>query len=187
MLVVVLGVTALTGCSTDNNERQRLVAEADLLNGGSPLIVAAVNVGSPSDLTDDFVPIEFLNVAFSARPLNDTMVIPDGSTYSTFNITSYDLVWRPNTGAPAELTAYNVTRGNLTVTVPVDDIAAASVLVGSLAMKGEPWFVDMYNGARAPFTAELSLTFYGHESSSEHEVAIHAGTTVLFVPEISEN
>lgn len=187
LLAVALGLVALGGCSTDNNERQRLVAEADLLNGGSPLIIAAVNAGSPSDLDDDFVPIEFVSVVFSARALNNTMVIPDGSPYSTFNVTGYDLVWRPNTGAPAELTAYNVSRGNLTVTVPVDDIAAASILVGNLAMKAEPWFVDMFNGARAPFTAELDLTFYGHESSSEHEVAIHAGTSVLFVPSISEN
>lgn len=181
LLALILGAAALTGCSTENNEHQRLVTEADLVNTGSPVVVAGLDIGSPTDPGDDFVPIEFVNVLFSARPLNDTMVIPENGTYSTFNITSYDLVWTPGPGAPAALADYNVSRGNLTVTVPVNDEAAAAVLVGNTAMKTEAWFPG------SPFTAELSMTFYGHESGSEYEVAIHAGTTVLFVAEISSN
>jgi hypothetical protein len=187
MLVLMLGLIALTGCSSENNEHQRLVAEADLVNSGGPLVIAAVNVGDPTDLTDDFVPIETANVMFSARPLNDTMVIPENGTYSTFNVTHYSLTWTPSATAPAALTDYNVERGLFTVSIPVNDEIEAGVLVGNLAMKAEPWFQAMYNGVIPPFTAELSLVFYGHESGSEHEVAVPAGTTVMFIPEIIEN
>ena len=179
----MLGLFVLTGCSTDNNEHQRLVAEADLVNGGSPLVLAANNTNGTIITDDDYVPIEFLNVIFSARPLNDTMIIPENGTYSTFNVTHYDLVWVPGTNAPAALTTYNVSRGNLTVSIPVYDEVAASVLVGNLSMKAEAWFP----GTGSPFTADLQVTFYGHESGSEHEVAVHAGTTVQFVAEVSTN
>jgi len=180
MAALMLGLIAMTGCDTDNNEHQRLVAEADLVNAGGPLVLAAMNTGSPSDANDNFVPIEFVNVVFSARPLNDTMVIPQGSPYSTFNVTSYDMIWRPGPGAPAALTDYNVTRSNLTVTVPVDDEAVAAILVGNVSMKTEPWFPGN------PFTADLEIIFYGHESGSEHEVALHAGINVQFVATISD-
>ncbi len=181
LVTLLVGLIALTGCSTDNNEHQRLVTEADLLNGGSPLIVAGVNLnGTPADPADDFVPIEFLMIEFSARALNNNMVIPENGTYSTFNITHYDLVWIPGPGAPAALTSYNVTGASLTVSVPVNDRAEASILVGDIAMKGEAWFPG------SAFTANLELTFYGHESSSEYEVAIHAGTTVQFIATVSE-
>ncbi|MDX2475551.1 MAG: hypothetical protein QNL91_17815 [Candidatus Krumholzibacteria bacterium] len=172
---LMLGLFVLTGCSTDNNEHQRLVAEADLVNGGTPLVVAALNTNGTPVVDDDFVPIEFLNVLFSARPLNDTMVIPENGTFSTFNITHYDLVWVPSANAPAALTDYNVSRGNLSVSIPINDEVAASVLVGNLSMKAEAWFPG------SPFIADLQVTFYGHESGSEHEVAVHAGTTVQFV------
>ena len=178
---LMLGLFVLTGCSTDNNERQRLVTEADLVNGGSPTVVAALNTNGTPVVDDDFVPIEFLSVMFSARPLNDTMVIPENGTYSTFNVTSYDLAWVPGTNAPAALTDYNVTRGNLTVSIPVNEEVAASVLIGNLSMKTEAWFPGN------PFTADLMVTFYGHESGSEHEVAFTAGTTVQFVATVSSN
>jgi hypothetical protein len=178
---LLLGLFVMTGCSTDNNEHQRLVAEADLVNGGSPLILAANNTNGTPATDDDFVPIEFLNVMFSARPLNDTMIIAENGPYSTFNVTHYDLVWVPGPNAPAALTTYNVSRGNLSVSIPVDDDVAASVLVGNLSMKSEAWFPTGANG----FVANLQVTFYGHESGSEHEVAVHAGTTVQFVSEIS--
>ncbi len=172
---LMLGLFVLTGCSTDNNEHQRLVAEADLVNAGVPLVVAAINTNGTPDTDDDFVPIEFLNVMFSARPLNDTMIIPENGPYSTFNVTHYDLTWVPGNNAPAALTDYNVSRGNLSLSIPVNDDVAAAVLVGNLSMKSEAWFPG------SPFIADLQVTFYGHESGSEHEVAVHAGTTVQFV------
>jgi len=187
MLVLLVGLFALNGCSTDNNEHQRLVAEADLVNAGGPLIVAYLNIGDPNDGTDDFTPIEIATVLFSARPLNDTMVIPEDGTFSTFNVTGYSLVWTPGVNAPAELTDYNVDRGNLTVSVPVGEEVEAGVLVGHLGMKtDEQWFLDLFNGLRPPFTAQLDLTFFGHESGSEHEVEVPAGTTVMFIPSITD-
>ena len=182
MLALLLGLAALTGCSTDNNERQRLVAEANLVNAGIPLVVAGLNDnGTGSDPADDFVPIEALNVMFSARPLNDTMEITEFGPYSTFNVTHYDLTWIPGPGAPAELTNYNKTGSLLTVTIPVFQNVEAAVLVGDQAMKAESWFPG------SPFTAELVVTFYGHESGSEHEVMLQAGTSVQFVDVVSNN
>ena len=184
LLTLMLAIASLTGCSTDNNEHQRLVAEADLVNSGAPMIIALLNDnGTGDDPTDDYTPIEFLNVLFSARPLNDTMVIPEGGTYSSFNITHYDLVWTSHDATRA-LSAYNVSRGNLTVNIPVDQEIAAGVLVGNLSMKDEAWFPSP--SGLGPFTAELAVTFYGHESGSEHEVAIHAGTTVQFIAVVSD-
>lgn len=181
IMALMLALTALTGCSTDNNERQRLVATADLTNEGAPLVIAHFNDnGTGDDPTDDFIPIEAFNVLFSARPLNDTMVIPEGGTYSSFIVTNYDLVWRPGTNAPAELTNYNVSRGNLTVAIPVDGEATAGVLVGNLSMKDEAWFPGN------PFTADLEVTFYGHESGSEYEVSFTAGSTVQFIQTVSD-
>jgi len=185
-MALMVGLFVLTGCGTDNAERQRLVAEADLVNGGQPLIVAALNVGDPGNNTDDFVPIEMVSVVFSARPLNDTMVIPENGTYSTFNVTHYSLEWVLDASTPPGLSAYDVERANITVSIPVNDDVVASVLVASLAMKSEPWFIDMADRITDPFTAGLNITFYGHGSSSEYEVALPAGTHVLFVPEISD-
>ena len=186
LTALMLALFALTGCSTDNNEHQRLVAEADLVNTGQPLIIAYQNDnGTADDPADDFVPMEFMSILFSARPLNDTMVIPEDGTYSTFNITHYDLVWTTHDDTRA-LSDYNVSRGNLTVSIPVDDEVIASILVGNISMKGEAWFPGNPAGGLGPFTADLAVTFYGHESSSEHEVAIHAGTTVQFLGLISD-
>ncbi len=177
---LMLAVIALTGCSTENNEHQRLVAEADLVNAGAPLVIAHFNDNGTADPADDFIPIEFMNVTFSARPLNDTMVIAENSTYSTFNVTSYDLVWLPGPAAPAELANYNVTRGTMTVSIPVNGEVVAGVLVGDLSMKSEIWFPG------APFTANAEVTFYGHESGSEYEVSFKAGTAVQFVNTVSD-
>ncbi len=184
MAALLLAMLALSGCSTDNNEHQRLVAEADLVNAGAPVTVAFQNDnGTAGDFSDDFTPIEFVSVLFTVRPLNSTMVIPEDGTYSTFNVTHYDLVWSSN-DPTVPLSDYNVSRGNITVTIPVDDEVVAAVLVGNLAMKTETWFPG--NGG-TPFTAELEIIFYGHESSSEHEVAVRAGTTVQFLGLISES
>ena len=181
LLALMLGLFALTGCSTDNSERQRLVAEADLVNGGSPLVVAALSdAGTGTDPTDDYVPIETLEVLFSARPLNDTMEIEQYGPYSKFIVTAYDLTWVPGPDAPAALTDYNVERGALSVAIPVYDEIESSVLVGNLSMKAEAWFPG------SPFTADLMVTFYGHESSSEHEVQLTVGTTVQFLYLVSE-
>jgi hypothetical protein len=181
MLALLLGLLAVTGCSTDNNERQRLVAQADLVNAGTPLLIAGNNTnGTAADPNDDFVPIEALNVVFSARPLNDTMDITEFGPYSTFNITHYDLTWIPGPNAPAALTNYNKSRSVFTLTVPVFNDVEASILVGELAMKSEAWFPG------TAFTADLMVTFYGHESGSEHEVMLQAGTNVQFVEEVTE-
>ena len=187
MLVLLVGLFALNGCSTDNNEHQRLVAEADLVNAGGPLIVAFENVGDPTDPDDNFTPIEIATVLFSARPLNDTMVIPEDGTYSTFNVTGYSLSWTPSPEGPAELTDYNVERGNITVSIPVGEEVVGGVLVGHMGMKSEPWFLDLFNGVRPSFTAELDITFFGHESGSEHEVEVPAGTTVMFIPAVTDD
>ncbi|MFT5232403.1 MAG: hypothetical protein ACI9UK_000259 [Candidatus Krumholzibacteriia bacterium] len=181
ILTLIVGLIALTGCSTENNEHQRLVVEADFVNFGAPLVVAGVNLnGTPGDASDDFVPIEFLTYTFSARALNDNMVIPENGTYSTFNITHYDLVWVPSSSAPAALTDYNITRGGFTLSVPINNEVESAILVSDIGMKAEPWFPGV------SFVANADVTFYGHESSSEHEVAIRSSVTVQFIAAVSQ-
>jgi len=180
ILTLLVAMIALTGCSSDNNEHQRLVTEVDFVNMGAPLIVAGLNLNGTVDPDDDFVPIEFMQFEFSARALNDNMMLPENGTYSTFNITHYDLVWVPGSSAPAALTDYNVTGGAFSLSVPVNDNVTSAIFVGDIAMKNEAWFPGN------SFIANAEVTFYGHESSSEYEVAIHAGVTVQFIAVVSQ-
>jgi len=194
-LAVILAMTALTGCDTDNNERQRLVCEVAAVNNGAPLISAYLNSGNDKIVgtDDDFFPIDSVPVLFKARALNSQMVLPENGTYSWFHITSYDLVWHPGPTAPQELTNYNVTGGLVDAIVPVDDESVVSILVADRSMKEQPWFRQLFDDFMDPntppssFNAFLEITFYGHETSSEHQVAIPAGLAVNFYGAIFSN
>lgn len=197
--MILLAVAALlnlvTGCSTDNNERQRLVTEVASVNAGAPLVSAYLNSGNDKIVgtDDDFLPIDWVPVLFRARPLNTQMTLPDNGTYSWFHVTSYDLIWHPGPTAPAELTNYNLSRGLIDLVVPVNDEAIVNVLVADRGMKEEPWFRKLYDDLVDPmvtpssFTAFLEIHFYGHESSSEHEVMIPAGLAVTFYGAVASN
>ncbi len=195
ILAVILAVTALSGCSTDNNERQRLVCEVTSVNSGLPLVSAYLNSGNDKIIgtDDDFLPIDWVPVLFQARALNNQMVLPENGTYSWFHVTSYDLTWHPGPNAPDALTNFNVTGGMIDAIVPVDDQAVVNVLVADRGMKEQPWFRQLYDDLQTPgvtpssFTAFLEFTFYGHESSSEHVVAIPAGMAVTFYGAVSSN
>ncbi len=193
LLTVATLLTFVAGCSTDNNESQRLVCEVSSVNAGAPLVSAYLNSGNDKIVgtDDDFLPIDWVPVLFKARPLNSQMLLPDNGTYSWFHITSYDLVWHPGPTAPAELANYDVTRGLIDLIVPVNDEAVVSVLVADRGMKEEPWFRQLFDDLMADnpssFTAFLEFHFYGHESGSEHEVMVPAGLAVTFYGAISSN
>ena len=189
LMTLVLGLAALTGCSDNSNELQNLVCEVESVNDGSPLIMAALNIGTDGlpNTADDFVPIDYVPVIFRARALNSNVHIPDGGTYSSFIITGYDLAWTsvdPN--APAELADYNITGGLASAQVQIDEDAIMAVLVGPLEMKGAPWFQDILNGVADPFTARADITFKGHVSSTDHEVTIPAGLMVNVIGTVAE-
>jgi len=183
-IALIGALAAWAGCSTSNSEHARLVAQADVVNAGAPLTLAAINRAVVTDTTDDFIPIELATVTLSARPLSSSMVITPAGPYSTFIVTSYDLVWHPGSGAPAALTDYNVFGAGLTAMVPVNSQTVVSVLVGPPAMKSEPWFVGLIGGAELPFTASLDINFHGHDSGSTHEITVSTSTTVIFVGEV---
>ncbi len=195
ILAVILTLTALTGCSTDNNERQRLVCEVASVNNGAPLISAYLNSGSDKIVgtEDDFYPIDSVPVTFQARALNSQMVLPENGTYSWFHITRYDLTWHPGPNAPAELTDFDVQGGLVDVLVPVDDVAVTSILVADRGMKEQPWFRQLFDDLVDPdtppssFNAFLEFTFYGHETGSEHEVELTGGLSVNFYGAIFDN
>lgn len=177
----------VSGCEmNDNNEWQRVVCSVQSINAGAPVVSAALNTGSDAgNPTDDYVPLDIVPVLFWARPGNAMMTIPEEGAYSSFIITSYDAVWIPGPGAPAELSDYNTTRGLLSARVPINDEFAVQFMLAPQAMKQEPWYPDP--AGDTVFTADLRLTFYGHEEGSTNEVAIPAGTSVTFVGAISEN
>ena len=54
-------------------------------------------------------------------------------------------------------------------------------------MKNASWFVDIYNEVEPSFQANARLTFYGHESGSDEEIAIEAGVRVNFIDVVSDN
>lgn len=186
MLALVIGLTALTGCSSDNNERQRVVCEVESINGGAPIVAAALNIGADAANTnDDFVPIDIVPVMFRARSYSGSVIIPEDDAFSWFHVDSYSAVWVPGPGAPAELTDYNVTDAPTDAIIPVGDTAELAILVADAGMKAEPWFQALLNGG-TPFTAQLLLTFRGHASGDEHEVVVPGGTMVSFVGPISD-
>lgn len=195
LLAVATLLTFVAGCSTDNNESQRLVCEVSSVNAGTPLVSAYLNSGNDKIVgtDDDFLPIDWVPVLFKARPLNSQMLLPDNGTYSWFHITAYDLIWHPGPTAPAELTDYNVSRGLIDLIVPVNDEAVVNVLVADRGMKEEPWFRQLFddfvdpNVTSSSFTAFLELRFYGHESGSEHEVMVPGGLAVTFYGAVSTN
>lgn len=187
LFALLSAALVMSGCSMDNNnEWQRVVCSVQAINGGAPIVSAALNTGSDAtNPTDDYVPLDIVPVLFWARPGNGMMTIPEEGAYSAFIITSYDATWTPGAGAPAELANYNVTRGLLSARVPINDEFAVSFVIAPQQMKQEPWY-PAFDSATV-YMANLQLTFYGHEEGSTHEIAIPAGTTVTFVGAVGEN
>ncbi len=189
MMALAIGLAALTGCSDNSNELQTVVCEVESVNEGAPLISAALNLGNDGmpGGGDDFVPIDFVPVLFSARAGNSNVAIPDDGTYSSFIITSYDLIWSSSdVNAPAELSDFNVTGGLANTQVPINDDAVIAILVGPLEMKESTWFQAILNGGADPFTASAQLIFKGHVSGTDHEVEILAGLMVNFIGAVVE-
>lgn len=187
LFALLAAALLVSGCEMDNNnEWQRVVCSVQSINGGSPIVSAALNTGSDAtNPTDDYVPLDIVPVLFWARPGNSTVTIPEDGAYSAFIVTSYDATWIPGAGAPAELTEYNVTRGLLSARVPINDEMAVLFTIAPQQMKQEPWYPTPVS--TTVFMANLQLTFYGHEEGSTHEIAIPAGTTVTFLPTVAEN
>ncbi len=186
LFALIAAALLASGCSSNNNnERQRVVCSVQSINGGAPFVSAAVNTGTGPQDDDDYIPLDVTTVLFWARPYGSLMTIPEEGAYSSFIITSYDATWVTGGDAPAELAEYNVTRGLLSARVPINDEILVSFMIAPQQMKGEPWYPSALNPV--VFMANLQITFYGHEEGSEHEVAIPAGTTVTFLPAVSEN
>lgn len=184
MLALGAIFAAVSGCSTDNNERQAVVCEVELTNDGAPVISAAVNTGSPTDPADDFVPIDMATFTFRARPyLSSTLTDPDGP-FAWFHVTGYDMTWTPLNGAPAEISNYNMTGGGMDLVVPMDDEVEHAVVIVDPAMKQEAWFPQA--SSSTVFTARLNINFKGHASGSEHEVNVPTSLTVTFIPAVSD-
>ncbi|MBK8166067.1 MAG: hypothetical protein IPK64_08875 [bacterium] len=187
LFALLVAALFVGGCEMDNsNEWQRVVCSVQSINGGTPIVSAALNIGSdPINDTDDYVPLDIVPVLFWARPGNTLMTVPEEGAYSSFIITSYDAVWVPGAGAPDELAEYNITRGLLSARVPINDEFLVLFTVAPQQMKQEPWYPA--SDSSTAFMANLQLTFYGHEEGSSHEIAIPAGTTVTFVGQVGEN
>ncbi len=186
-LLAFLAVTLLaSGCAlNDNNEWQTVVCSVQKINDGVPVVSAALNAGDPANPDDDYVPLDMITVLFWARPYSAASTITPEGAYSAFIITGYSATWTPGPNAPAELTTYNVTRGNLSARVPINDEFQVSFLLCPQEIKQEPWYPAA--GSAEVYTANLSLVFYGHAEGSEHEVEVPAGTTVTFLGAISDN
>jgi len=183
-LIIVAAIVPFSGCSNeDGNEWQRLVCEVELINGGSPLLSAFIDVGSDGILNtdDDSYPIDVVSVFFRSRPYSNNIVIPEDSANSWFHITNYDLIWHPGPNAPEEMVDYNVTNGLCDTVVPVNDEGFVSVLVVDRVMKNEQWYRNLIEVPDTSFTAACELVFKGHESGSSKIVEIPAGLMVTFI------
>lgn len=189
-LLLVAGLVLFAGCSNDDgNDWQRLVCDVQSVNAGEPLVSAYLNAGSDNQpgTDDDYQPIDTVPVVFHARPYGSTISLPEDGAFSWFQVERYDLVWETDAGAPADLSPHNVIGGAVSAMVPVYEEGAATVLIVGVDMKNADWFVDVYTGDIPSFQADARLTFYGHESGSDEEVAIEAGLRVNFIAVITEN
>ncbi|MFH1845771.1 MAG: hypothetical protein ABIF77_21520 [bacterium] len=174
----------LGGCSENRgNESQRLVCEVALVNGGEPLVSGYLNAGPDrlADTTDDFAPIDFVEVLFHARPYSRMITIPEDAPYSYFHVTGYDLIWHPVTVGGEELPNYNMIGAATDCLVPVNREASVSVLVADRYMKEATFFSDLYNGGKLPFMARCELRFRGHETGSDTEVEVVGSFMVSFL------
>ena len=129
LFALIAAALLVSGCSSNNNnEWQRVVCSVQAINGGVPFVSAALNIGTDvMNTTDDYVPLDIATVLFWARPSGSLVTIPEEGAYSAFIITSYDATWTPGPGAPAALTDYNVTRGQLSARVPINDEVAGVI------------------------------------------------------------
>ena len=178
LLAVLAGLAVLSGCSSDNSEHSRVVADVQSVNEGAPLIAAYVDVGSDGVVggTDDVYPIDWVPVIFTARPYIEGLSGSDaGGAYSSFIITAYDLVWEGvSANTPAGLTTYNVSRGATQLQVRLFEEAELAVMVADRDLK------ETLMTQGNDFTAIARLTFYGHDSGSEAEVAVRTALMVNF-------
>ncbi len=188
-LTLVTVMLMLTSCSNhDGNEWKRLVCEVENINNGNPLISGYRDLGSNlDDPADDSLPIDWVPVAFYARPYSSTIVLPEDDVSSWFHITNYDLIWHPGPNAPDELTDYNVTNAMTEARIPVNDHGMVNVLIADRVMKEEPWFVSLYNNPGESFTAACELRFHGHETGNSENVTISGGFMVTFFGVVSED
>lgn len=183
LLALTGTVGLLAGCSQDGSEFQRLVCEVSQVNDGVPLVSAYLDIGSDKiPLTDDdSYPIDVVNAKFAARPYNEAVTITDGSPYSYFHVTSYDLTWVPLTADGDSLVNYNLVGARTDVLVPVNDEATVAILLADRHMKDRPWFAELFTGSRPSFTAIADLRFHGHETGSETDIVVPASFMVTFV------
>ena len=162
LLTAIAVLAMLAGCSSDNSEHARVVAEVESVNLGAPLLV------------DDADAYEAVTVSFTARPYIEGLTT-DGTSgaYSSFIVTAYDVTWEgTSASAPANIGDYNISRAGAHLQVPVYERAQFSVLVVDPAMKAAVMSTS--------FTANAHLTFYGHDSGNESEVAVHASLATVF-------
>lgn len=188
LVVLALASGLLNGCANDDtNEWNRVVCEAELVNGGAPIVAAYIDVGGDGLVggTDDSYPIDWAPIVFRARPYTlSTMTMPEDDVYSWFHITHYDLIWRPGENAPASLTDYNVTHGGFDLIVPVGEDAVSAVMIADRRLK-EDLTAGLVGNPLADFNATAELHFYGHESGSQHEVTVPASVFVYFTGAIT--
>jgi hypothetical protein len=188
VLITIFALTAglvLSGCSSDNSEHEPISVEVAAINGGAPVISAAIDIGNPSTTDDDFVPIDAVPFLFKARYFLTATVNDPQGPLDSFHVTGYDMVWTPLAGAPAELTSYNMTGGGMDLTVTPTEPVEAAVIIVPPAMKQEAWYPAQRTSES--WTAHLLINFKGHVSGSEHEVIVPANMTVTFMGEISSN
>jgi len=191
LLALIGTVGLLAGCSQDGNEYQRLVCEVSQVNEGAPLVSGYLDVGADKEAgtEDDIFPIDFVSVKFYARPYSAVVTLPEGSPYSHFHVTSYDLTWVPLTAAGDSLRNYNQVDTRTDLLVPVDNEATVVILVADRRMKDSPWFAELVapDNPRPSFTAIAELRIRGHETGSETEIEIPASLMVTFVGAIISN
>jgi hypothetical protein len=195
-LVMILGVTALgvtvNGCKEQGGDTRNIV-DVVSLNGNQPLLSDVYNLGSKKDdPTDDFIPVDVIEVTFQSRPHDNALTIQPGEPFGSVRFYAYDLVWADKNHADGvdldgngSVDLKNVRGGAMNSVVPIGQTGQGSILVVSGGDKVLPPIscLGPVGGACSGNTAveyktSAQITFYGVEETSGDKITLTRGLVV---------
>jgi hypothetical protein len=180
LLAIALGF-GLVACD-EEEDAARIVVDVVSFNQNSPMFADVYSLaGTPEDPEDDFVPVELVDVTFSARPHDDALTLRPGAPFGSVRFTSYDVKFGGGDPDGKDLDGNgSVDLPNfsaaMNVVVPVYGEASAFVLVISGNQKIISPIVDLRMGGE--YNADCTITFHGQEETSGEKITLTRGLTV---------
>jgi len=195
-LVMALGIAALgvtmNGCKEKGGDTRNIV-DVVSLNGNGPLMSDVYNLGSKKeDSSDDFVPVDVVEVTFQSRPHDAALTIQPGEPFGSVRFHSYDLVWvdkNHTDGVDLDgngtVDLKNVRGGAMNVVVPIGQTGQGSIVVVSGGEKVVPPISclgpvggNCSGNSAVEYKVQAEITFHGVEETSGDAITLTRGLLV---------